>query len=90
MCVRASKNDMAKKIIGLQVKKKNGKLQAFKADKLIRSMVRSGSTKKLAKKIASKVKLKAYDRISTLAIRRMVIKLLGKNLGNSYRKKMRK
>ncbi len=76
---------MTKKIL-LRVKKKNGRLQAFKADKLIRSVVRTGSTKKLAKQIASKVKMKAYDRISTLAIRRMVIKLLGKKLGESYRK----
>lgn len=70
----------------LRVRKKNGKLQKFKAEKIIRACVRAGSTKTLAREIASKVRKKVYDKISTRVVRKLVVKLLGKRLGEAFRK----
>lgn len=78
---------MAKSV--LHVKKKSGKLQKFSAEKIIRSVTKAGSTKTLAKEIASKVKKKVYDKIPTLSIKRMVLKLLSrksKKLAEGFRK----
>lgn len=82
--------------MAIRVKKRSGRLQAFRADKIIRSVVRAGSAKTLARDIASKVKMKVYDKIRSSSLRRMVINLLSKKskrLAESYkafRKKMRK
>jgi len=62
----------------MKVKKKDGKLEDFNKNKIIKGCKKSGASAKLANEIATVVRNKAYDGILTSEIRTIVLRELEK------------
>lgn len=62
----------------INVTKKDGELEPFKAGKIEKSIRKAGASAAVAKKIAASIQKVAYDGITTDEIRRMVLEQLGR------------
>jgi len=60
----------------MKVKKKDGKLEDFNKNKIIKGCKKAGTSTKLANEIATAVRNKIYDGISTSEIRAIVLREL--------------
>ncbi|MCW1296815.1 MAG: ATP cone domain-containing protein [Candidatus Parvarchaeota archaeon] len=62
-----------KKII---VIKRDGSSEVFKKEKIVKACIAAGADKKTAKQIADKASKKVYNKITSLAVRDLVLSLL--------------
>ena len=60
----------------MRVKKRDGRLEEFSGEKIIRTCLRAGASRKVAEKVAEEVEKRIYDGISTDEVLEMVIELL--------------
>ena len=60
----------------MRVRKRDGRLEEFSREKIIRTCLRAGASRKTAEKVAEEVERKIYDGISTDDVLEMVIELL--------------
>jgi len=57
----------------ISVVKRDGRLEDFQSDKIVNGCVRAGAPKETAEKIAGEIQQRAYDRIPTSELGRMVM-----------------
>ncbi len=62
----------------IKVTKRDGRLEDFDKNKIIKSCIEAGATEEIARKIANEVETKIYDKIPTSEIRCIILNELGK------------
>lgn len=64
------------KMTELRVVKKNGKLEKFDQQKIVKSCTAAGASRRAARIIADQVREKVYDKVPTSEVRDLTVKAL--------------